>query len=109
MERFFYDDQTVANALNDKISRKVLAHDKDLMVCHLYFEEGGVGAEHSHPHSQIGYVISGEYEFSLDKEKSILKSGDSVYIPSGVPHGIVCLKKGEFLDIFTPEREDFLK
>lgn len=109
MDNFFYSDKIEKNVLNDKTSRQVLAHDKDLMVCHLYFKEGAVGAPHQHPHSQIAYAISGKYEFTLEGKTSVLNPGDSVYVPSNVIHGLVCLETGEFLDIFTPEREDFLK
>ena len=35
--------------------------------------------------------------------------GDSIVVPSGLPHGTVCLEKGVLLDVFTPLREDFLK
>ena len=31
------------------------------------------------------------------------------FILPDVPHGVVCLEKGRLLDVFTPERKDFLK
>ena len=48
-------------------------------------------------------------EFTLEGDSTTLSAGDSVYIPSNAMHGLVCLEKGELLDIFTPEREDFLE
>ena len=38
-----------------------------------------------------------------------LEPGDSIVVPSNMPHGTVCLEKGALLDVFTPERQDFLK
>lgn len=109
MDNFFYGDKIEKKVLNDKTSRQILAHDKDLMVCHLYFDKGAVGDPHTHPHTQIAYAISGVYEFTIEGKTSTLRAGDSVYVPSNALHGLVCVESGEFLDIFTPEREDFLK
>ena len=100
MERFFFDRDIDAKVLGPKNRRKILAHDKDLMACHLYFDEGGV---------EIAVILSGKFEFTLEGDSTTLSAGDSVYIPSNAMHGLVCLEKGELLDIFTPEREDFLE
>lgn len=105
---FFFDRDIKAKVLDDKSSRKVLAHDKDLMACHLFFKKGGVGTVHSHAHTQIAYIIKGRFEFDMDGDKAILETGDSVYIPGDAPHGLLCLEEGELIDIFTPQREDFL-
>lgn len=105
---FFFDRDIKAKVLDDKSSRKVLAHDKDLMACHLFFNKGGVGTVHRHVHTQIAYIIKGRFEFDMDGDKAILEAGDSVYIPGDAPHGLLCLEEGELIDIFTPQREDFL-
>lgn len=109
MERFFFDKDIDAKVLGPKNRRKILAHDKDLMACHLYFDEGGVGEPHRHPHTQVALILSGKFEFTLEGDSTTLSAGDSVYIPSNALHGLVCLEKGELVDIFTPEREDFLE
>lgn len=105
---FFVDKDIVASVLDEKCERKVLAHDNDLMACHLYFKTGGIGKKHSHEHTQICYVISGRFEFDLNGDSRVITAGDSVYIPSDVEHGLICLEQGELIDIFTPERKDFL-
>ena len=62
---FFFDKDIKAKVLDGKSSRKVLAHCDDVMACHLFFEQGGRGTLHSHPHTQICYVISGVFDFTL--------------------------------------------
>ena len=37
----FFDKDIQTNELDEKSSRKILAHDDDLMVCHLWFKKGG--------------------------------------------------------------------
>ena len=63
---FYFDKDISALTLDAKSKRKVLAHGKELMACHLYFEAGGIGTPHKHPHTQIAVIISGRFEFTLD-------------------------------------------
>ena len=80
-----------------------------LMHVEVHFEEGAEGAMHSHPHAQTSYILEGEFEFTIDKEKKIVRKGDTMYDEPNVLHGCRCLKKGIVLDTFSPIREDFLK
>jgi len=40
----------------------------------------------SHIGEELGYVLEGELELTLDAEQYRLQAGDSFYFPSGVPH-----------------------
>ncbi|MDD7202072.1 MAG: cupin domain-containing protein [Sphaerochaetaceae bacterium] len=108
-KKYFAVEDCPVEEVSPGVKRAVLAHGKDLMICHLWFEKGAVGALHHHPHVQATYILSGKFEYSIGGVKKVVKAGDSLYKVSGVEHGAVCLEKGEVLDIFTPEREDFLK
>ena len=106
---FFFDKDIEKTEMDSRSSRKVLAHGRDLMACHLYYEAGGTGLPHTHMNNtQITTILSGRFEFTLSGDTAVLTSGDSVYIPSGAEHSIACLEKGELIDVFTPEREDFI-
>ncbi len=90
-------------------SRKILAYDDALMAVEVTFEAGAVGADHSHPHTQMSYVLEGRFSYSVNGEAVELKKGDSIVVPSGLVHGTVCLEAGRLLDVFNPKRDDFLK
>ncbi len=62
----------------------------------------------SHPHEQLTYVLSGEFEFTIGDEKKIVKAGDTMYKQPDIEHGCVCLKAGVLIDTFTPMRKDFV-
>ena len=94
--------------LGGGVSRKVLAHDKEMMIVEVHFEKDGVGAIHTHPHVQCTYVKSGSFRFTINGETTIVNEGDSIAFPSHIPHGTVCLQAGTLVDIFTPQRDDFL-
>lgn len=91
------------------VKRKILAHGDALMQVEVHFKQGAQGASHSHIHTQTSYVLEGAFAFAIDGQKSIVRRGDTVYMPSGVEHGCVCLEAGVLLDVFAPQREDFLK
>ena len=91
------------------VVRKILSYTDELMCVENYFEKGAVGALHQHPHTQITYVVSGQFEFEIDGVKKVVNPGDSMLKKDSVEHGCVCLKEGILLDIFTPMREDFVE
>ena len=59
------------------INRQILAYGSDLMAVKVWFDEGAIGYEHKHHHTQISYVESGEFEVVINGEMQILGAGDS--------------------------------
>ena len=111
MTTFFFPDQSIDTETLEprQLSRKIRARGGSLMMVEVVFETGAVGTEHRHVHEQICYCLSGEFAFSVDGETRTLNAGDSVYVPSMALHGTRCIQAGRLLDVFTPQRDDFLK
>ena len=91
------------------IQRQLYGYDDKIMLVKAKFEQGGVGALHSHYHSQVTYVDSGVFEMTIGDQKRIIRKGDGYYVPPDTMHGCVCLEPGMLIDVFSPYREDFLK
>ncbi len=91
------------------IIRQNLGFDDSLFLARVSFEPGAIGYLHEHPHSQIAYVESGVFDFTVGSETRRLGAGDCSYIPPDTQHGAVCVEAGVLLDIFSPIREDFLE
>lgn len=91
------------------VHRKILGHDDNIMMVKVKIDKGTSVVPHSHKHTQTSYIAKGKFEFTVGEEKQIVSYGDGVYIPSNVPHGVVCLEEGVIVDVFTPAREDFLE
>jgi len=91
------------------VRRRILQDGEKLMLVQVMFEKDGVSAPlHSHVHEQTTYVVSGQLTFTLDGKNTILKAGDSIYIPSNVVHGVERADANTVvLDAFSPAREDF--
>ena len=107
-QRWVFHKDTEPQKGGKGVVRRILAYSEDLMCVENTFETGAVGALHHHPHTQITYVVSGEFEIEIDGEKKIVKAGDSMLKTNEVVHGCTCLKAGILLDIFTPMRKDFV-
>jgi quercetin dioxygenase-like cupin family protein len=95
--------------LGEGLARKILASGGKMMAVEVGFEKGAVGALHSHPHEQITYVLKGRFEATFGDDTTIIETGDTYYVEPDVVHGVVALEEGMLLDVFTPQREDFLK
>jgi quercetin dioxygenase-like cupin family protein len=69
---------------------------------------GAIVALHSHPHEQLGVILSGSLILEVDGEPHELGPMDAVALPGGVEHSAVAGPDGAvMLDVFTPVREDF--
>lgn len=107
-KRWVFHKDTEPVEAAEGVTRRVLAYSEDMMCVENAFEENAVGSLHHHPHTQITYVVSGEFEFEIDGEKKVVTAGDTMLKVDDVIHGCVCLKKGVLLDIFNPMRKDFV-
>jgi quercetin dioxygenase-like cupin family protein len=96
--------------LPDGTKRQVLSHSARLMLAQFTFDRPGQQAPlHSHPHEQVGYVVSGEIDFILEGHGSRrLTAGCSYYVPPNTEHGATAITPAVVLDVFTPQRDDFL-
>lgn len=107
---FVLSNDVKPNIVGSGATRKILGVGGKLMMVEVTFKKGAVGDVHKHYHEQVSYVAKGKLEFNLNGEKKVLTPGDSIYIDSDCVHGLVALEEGSVIvDIFTPQREDFLK
>ncbi|MBU3112199.1 cupin domain-containing protein [Clostridium lacusfryxellense] len=102
------NDDVKLDELGKGVSRKVLAHVPSVMMVQVNFIKGAIGEIHEHVHEQISYIIKGSFEVSIDGKKEIVKAGDTFYVKPNALHGVVAQEDSTILDVFTPQREDFL-
>lgn len=90
------------------VKRQILGFNEQLMMVKVWFEAGSEGYVHSHCHSQVSYVESGEFDVTVGEEQRTLVAGDCFFIEPNVRHGAVCRRAGVLIDVFSPYREDFV-
>lgn len=105
---FQFEKEVPWQNADQKIERQVYGYNEDVMMVKVKFEKGGIGTMHQHPHTQVTYVESGEFEMTIGDEKKIIRRGDGYFVPPNVLHGCVCLEAGMLIDCFSPMRADFI-
>lgn len=105
---FYIDNETHWEDLGEGVSRKICGYDDRIMLVKVRFEAGAIGPLHEHYHSQVTYVDSGIFEVSINGDKQVLKAGDSFYAKPNHIHGVLCMKAGVLIDVFSPMRSDFI-
>lgn len=108
-EHFLFAQNTEIEDLGGGLKRQMLGFNQELMMVKVWFEKGAIGYNHSHPHSQVTYVIEGEFHFNIAGETKILRPGDSCMIPPNADHGATCPTGGILIDSFSPMRNDFVE
>lgn len=94
---------------SDGAQRRILSYGGGMMLVQFTFNAGVASWRHSHPHEQLGYVVSGEIDFVMDGQEPVrLVAGGSYFVPSNVKHYITTYAPTVLIDAFTPVREDFL-
>lgn len=76
---FIFHKDTTLEDLGNGVTRRILAHDGKMMAVEVNFAAGAVGPMHNHPHEQLTYVLSGEFEFTIGEETRVVSAGDTLY------------------------------
>ena len=108
MQTFVHPENMAWIELGGGMRRKIEAYNGEMMLVEVNFGEGAVGSDHSHPHTQISYVLEGEFTYHIEGETRRMVKGDSIVVDGGKLHGCTCVKAGTLLDIFAPMRKDFV-
>ncbi len=94
-------------ALNPSLRRRVV-HTARLTLARLNLKQGCVVPSHSHENEQVTTVESGRLKFIYPDGEIEVGPGESLEIPSGVPHRVIALEDSVALDLFAPRREDWI-
>jgi quercetin dioxygenase-like cupin family protein len=94
--------------LNPLITRQVI-HSETMTVAKLHLKQGCVVPEHSHPNEQISMMDQGVLRFIIGGEEVIVRAGQALRIPPGIPHSAEALEDSIATDLFSPPREDWIR
>jgi quercetin dioxygenase-like cupin family protein len=89
------------------VRRRVLTCGDQLMVVQFAIDAGAEVPAHTHPHEQIGHVVSGRMRFRIGDEERELGPGEGYSVPGGVVHGAVGVTDVVAVDSFHPVRDDY--
>ena len=87
---------------------KTLVHGEKTHLCEFRMDKGSMVPQHSHPHEQTGYLVSGRIKFILQDEEFEAGPGDSWCLHGNIVHAAEILEDSVMVEIFSPVREDYL-
>ena len=92
------------------VRRRILSHEPGVMMVLYEIGPSTTFPLHTHPHLQSGVILEGGGTFRVGGATWPITKGSAYLVPSGVPHELVTQPEGRtvVLDVFVPERDDFL-
>jgi len=89
------------------VTAKIASGEK-LMFSLVTLAPDAVVPTHSHPHEQMGMMVSGTMEFTIAGETRTVSGNEMYLVPGGVPHAAKAGPGGAVaLDAFSPPREEY--
>ena len=86
-----------------------MVNDTNLMFVRAQLPPGEAHPFHFHPQmEEILYVLSGAAEQWVEKEKRLMRPGDSLYLPAGIVHGTynTGIDPLDFLAVLSPAKSE---
>ena len=109
LAKYRWDDMP-KEPLSAGLDRRLITGDQ-VMIAHVYFTKGTEVPRHQHHNEQITYILEGSLQFFFgddDEETHTVDAGETLVIPSNLPHRAVALEDTLDVDVFSPPRQDWL-
>jgi quercetin dioxygenase-like cupin family protein len=93
--------------MNPLVTRQVI-HTERMTIARLHLAKGAVVPMHSHENEQVSMIDRGELRFVVGGQEVFVRAGQSLRIPSNVPHMVEATEDCGVTDVFTPPRQDWI-
>ena len=93
--------------LNPLLQRQMV-WGKEIMLARVLLKKGCIVPEHSHHNEQLTYILEGALKFWIDGKEIVVNAGETLCIPSNMPHKAEALEDTVDLDVFAPPRADWI-
>jgi len=100
-------DEIALEKITEMMSQKVIAGQRE-MLAQIYLKRGALIPLHEHESEQMTYILQGSLRFHVAGEEVIVREGEVLHIPAGVPHQAEALEDTFELDIFSPIRNEWV-
>ncbi len=100
-------DEIALDKITEMISQKIIAGERE-MLAQIYLKRGALVPIHTHESEQMTYILQGALRFLVDGEEVVVREGEVLHIPSGIPHQAEALEDTLELDVFSPVRAEWV-
>ena len=81
---------------------------QEIMLARVLLKKGCIVPLHSHHNEQLTYILEGALKFWIDGKEIVVHAGETLCIPSNMPHKAEALEDTVDLDVFAPPRADWM-
>jgi quercetin dioxygenase-like cupin family protein len=81
---------------------------QEIMLARVLLKKGCIVPEHSHHNEQLTYILEGALKFWIDGKEIVVHAGETLCIPSNMPHKAEAMEDTVDLDVFAPPRADWI-
>lgn len=93
--------------LNPLLQRQFVVG-QEIMLARVLLKKGCIVPQHSHHNEQLTYILEGALKFWIDGKEIVVHAGETLCIPSNMPHKAEALEDTVDLDVFAPPRADWI-
>jgi quercetin dioxygenase-like cupin family protein len=87
---------------------KTQVYGEKSLLSEFHMKKGSRLPDHSHPHEQTGYLVSGKMRLTVEGETLEAAPGDSWCVPGNARHHAEMLEDTVAIEVFSPVREEYL-
>lgn len=99
--------------VTETIHRRLFTGER-MMLAQVYLDKGAIVPTHNHENEQLTWIVEGALRFWIGAEDDparyevVVNAGETLFIPSNVPHKAEALEYTFDVDVFSPPRQDWL-
>jgi len=80
-----------------EVASKTLSQGKNLSITLFAFDKGEEISSHSSTGDAFVQILDGEAEITIGEQKHILKAGEVIVMPAGIPHALYAKERFKML------------
>ena len=100
-------DQLPLETLGPGVTRKVV-HGTQSTFSRWELKAGAKVPLHHHPNEQVSWIVSGRVRVTSGSRQFVMEAGDIMVFPPNVEHAIEVQEDTVAIDIFAPQRQDWI-
>lgn len=105
---FRQHDESGYKDVLDNIRQKTLVYGDKTLLTEFRLGKGAILPQHSHPHEQTGYLVSGRLDLTIGEVTHRVEPGGSWCIPGNMEHSAVAHEDTVAIEVFSPVRDDYI-
>ena len=108
--RLYRWEEMPVETVTERLGRRLVTGER-MMLAQVYLDRGCIVPKHAHENEQLTYILEGALRFWIGEEgehELVVRAGEVLHVPSGVPHRAEALEDTLDVDVFSPPRQDWL-